>query len=104
MAIYENDEDRNDLESLTFLRRFFGASVEYAIFVFAGAAAVFGWMLFHAYRTTSQPNVFFNAAVFCALTAVVAQVSVSILHFLSRRHGKYQSVVESGNTRTASHH
>ncbi|HEY5329073.1 MAG TPA: hypothetical protein VIJ79_04250 [Acidobacteriaceae bacterium] len=104
MAIYENDKDPDDLESLTFTRQFLSATVEYTVFVIAGAATALVWMLFHAYRSGSQPNVFLNVAVFCAWTAVVARFSVSILHFLSRRHTKYQGMVESGNARTASHH
>jgi hypothetical protein len=84
--------------------RFLSATVEYTVFVIAGAATAWIWMLFHAYRSASQPNVFVNAAVFCVWTAIVARFSVSILPFLSRRFAKYQGMGESGNARTASHH
>jgi hypothetical protein len=107
VAIHEDDNRSDDLETVTFSRRLLNASVEYAVFVLAGAAAVFGWMLFHAYQSSPKPNIFFDVTLVCIWTVAVAQVAQSILRtpqFLNRRYVKHDGIGESRNAGAASHH
>jgi hypothetical protein len=107
VAIHKNDNQPDDLEAVMFSRRLLSASVEYALFVLAGAAAVFGWMLFHAYQSSPKPNIFFDATLVCIWTVAVAQVAQSVLsfpRFLNWLYGKHDGIGESRNTGAASHH